>query len=237
VLLLHGLGVGGSVFQSFARRLLPHLAAIAPDLRGHGESDAPAEGYTPLDYALDLVALVADERLAPLPVVGHSLGALVGLKLADVEPPTVKWLVLLDPPLDANLRNSDIPEVYRLRHAPPGQLEAYLLTVNPGGGQALARALARLFREASDAAFEAMLERADTAPPIVTCPTLIVQADPRSGGVLGDAAAQAFVSRLPRGSLMKIEGAPHALHASHPREVASAILRFGGYSSGDASSR
>ena len=28
VLLLHGLGVGGSIWQSFARRLLPHLAAV-----------------------------------------------------------------------------------------------------------------------------------------------------------------------------------------------------------------
>jgi pimeloyl-ACP methyl ester carboxylesterase len=238
VLLLHGLGVGGSVFQAFARRLLPHLAAVAPDLRGHGESDAPPSGYTPADYALDLVELISSEAwlAAPVPVVGHSLGALVGLKLAELRPELVSWLVLLDPPLDPDLRNPEVEAVSRLRHAPPGELEAYLLSRNRSAGQLLADSLAKLFRQASDAAFEAMLDRPrfDVSP--VSTPTLIVQADPARGGVLGDAAAQAFVEKLPHGELIKIPGAPHALHASHPAEVAQAILAFGGYSS-DGSSR
>jgi len=55
----------------------------------------------------------------------------------------VRWLVLLDPPLDPELRNPEIDPVYRLRHAPPGELEAYLLDANPGGGQLLAQSLAR----------------------------------------------------------------------------------------------
>src|SRR5437879_8902779 len=88
VLLLHGLGVGGSVWQAFARRLLPHLAAVAPDLRGHGQSDAPPHGYMPIDYANDLVELMDSEGWlkTPLPVVGHSLGALVALTLAELQP-------------------------------------------------------------------------------------------------------------------------------------------------------
>ena len=66
VLLLHGLGVGGSIWQAFARRLLPDLAAVAPDLRGHGQSDAPPSGYTPVDYATDLIELIeAEDWLEP----------------------------------------------------------------------------------------------------------------------------------------------------------------------------
>jgi pimeloyl-ACP methyl ester carboxylesterase len=246
VLLLHGLGVGGSVWQAFARRLLPDLAAVAPDLRGHGQSDAPPSGYSPADYATDLIELiegtnwlgptlrVASAGAPSVPVVGHSLGALVALALADLRPDLVRWLVLLDPPLDPQLRNPEIAAVSELRHAAPGELEAYLLTRNPGGGQLLAQSLARLFRQASDEAFEAMLDRdastgaadALALASRIQSPCLVIQADPAHGGILGDAAARAFVQRLPNGQLQKIAGATHALHASHPAEVARAILEF-----------
>jgi len=121
VLLLHGLGVGGSIWQSFARRLLPHLAAVAPDLRGHGQSDAPDSGYAPTDYANDLLELIEAElqprRQAqgqgqgrtPVPIVGHSLGALVAMAMAELRPDLVSWLVLLDPPLDPDLPNAEVP--------------------------------------------------------------------------------------------------------------------------------
>jgi pimeloyl-ACP methyl ester carboxylesterase len=230
-LLLHGLGVGGSIWQSFARRLLPHLAAVAPDLRGHGQSDAPPSGYAPADYARDLIELIGDRLESPLPVVGHSLGALVALKIAELRGDLVAWLALLDPPLDPDLRNVEVEDVYTLRHAPAGELEKYLLGRNPGGGQLLAQGLARLFRQASDGAFEAMLSAEPFDVPQVQQPVLVLQADPEHGGILGDAAARAAVARLPRGRLQKIDGATHALHASHARDVARAILHFGGYSS------
>src|SRR5919202_6879972 len=131
---------------------------------------------------------------------------------------------MIDPPLDAERRNPDIRSVYELRHAAPGELEAYLERVNPGGGRLLAESLARLFRQASDAAFEALLHAPPGSPETweraarVRQPCLVLQADPARGGVLGDAAAQAFVARLAAGEWQKIVGAPHALHASHPAE-------------------
>ena len=243
VILLHGLGVGGSIWQAFARRLAPHLAAVAPDLRGHGQSDAPEAGYAPSDYALDIAELVEDLKLStPLAVVGHSLGALVALSLAELRPGLISWLALLDPPLDPVHRNPEVAQVYRLRSAEPGALERYLLERNPGGGQLLAQSLASLFRQASDGAFEALLEPDDATDPLelasrLDAPCLVLQADPEHGGVLGDEAAATVVARLPKASaLIKIEGAAHALHASHPAEVAGAILQFGGYVSSVSSS-
>ncbi|HET6317209.1 MAG TPA: alpha/beta hydrolase [Chloroflexota bacterium] len=223
ILLLHGLGVGGAVWQSFARRLLPERAAVAPDLRGHGQSDAPRGGYEPRGYALDLAALIEDLRLQPLPVVGHSLGALVALALADLRPELVEWLALLDPPLDSAQRNPEVPEVYRLRHAPAGELEGYLRSRSPGS-----ELLAPLFRHAADRAFEAMLEHDHTRQALqqaahLDMPCLVVQADPDKGGVLGDAAAQRLTRSLANGELVKIQRASHAVHATHPAQLAETL--------------
>jgi pimeloyl-ACP methyl ester carboxylesterase len=44
--------------------------------------------------------------------------------------------------------------------------------------------------------------------------------------VLGDAAARRLVETLPHAELVKVPGATHSLHASHPAEVARAILDF-----------
>ncbi len=232
IVLLHGLGVAGTVWQAFARRLAPRYAAVAPDLRGHGSSDAPPGGYAPADYARDLVGLFDGFVEPPAPLLGHSLGSLVALALADLRPDLVSALVLVDPPVDAERRNGDVPEVYRLRGAPAGQLEEYLLRSNPAGGTLLAQSLAALFRQAADAAFEEVLGASRGFPAIwerarrVSCPTLVVQANPALGGVLGDEAARELTGSLSHGTLVKLEDATHAVHASQPAELARAVLAF-----------
>lgn len=239
ILLLHGLGVSGVVWQAFSRRLAPptgRYAAITPDLRGHGASDAPPLGYEPADYARDLACLLeapgSTRQATPMPVLGHSLGALVALDLAAARPDLVSHAILVDPPLDGDLPNPDVLRVYALRHGPPGALEEYLAGTNPGGGDLLARLLAGVFRQAADGPFKAILGATTGHPaawagaPGVRQPCLVVQGDPGRGGLLGDSAAEAFVARLPRGRRLKLAGATHAVHASHPADLATAVLQF-----------
>lgn len=233
LLLLHGLGVSGAIWQALARRLAPPWAPIAVDLRGHGGSEHAAGGpnaYRPADYATDLAAVMDALEIARAPVIGHSLGGLVALALAVAHPGRVAALVLLDPPLDPQRRNADVAEVYRLRHAPPGELEAYLAL---GSSSPLAaRALAPVFRRAADAAFQAHLNDppgapwAWTAASQIAAPVLLVQADPAEDGVLGEAAAEEFIALVPNSRRVYIPGARHAVHASHPTNVSGAVLEF-----------
>jgi pimeloyl-ACP methyl ester carboxylesterase len=94
LVLVHGLGGAASNWTELAPLLLERHRLLVPDLPGHGGSTAlPAvSGLQPF---ADRVALVAErEGFVPAPVVGHSLGGLVVLRLALRRPHAVEALVL-----------------------------------------------------------------------------------------------------------------------------------------------
>lgn len=94
LVLVHGLGGAASNWTELAPLLAKRHRLLVPDLPGHGGSSAlPAvSGLEP--YA-DRVALVAErEGMLPAPVVGHSLGGMVVLRLALRRPRDVKAIVL-----------------------------------------------------------------------------------------------------------------------------------------------
>ena len=70
---------------------------IAADLRGHGRSAVPADGYDPHTFAADLAHLVEQLGCGPVIAVGHSLGGLVVAALAVEHPEVVRASVAVDP--------------------------------------------------------------------------------------------------------------------------------------------
>jgi len=232
LILLHGLGVSGAVWQGVGRLLGPTMRLVAPDLRGHGESDKPSAGYLPRDYVGDLAALLGHEPSRPLGVLGHSLGAVIAVQLAAERPELVPKLILVDPPFDPERRGDLIETVERLRKEPRGVLELELQRREPRMGDPYARAMADLFRSAADGAFMAVLRAEAGFPsimaqlPNIKAPTLVVAADPSLDGSLGPESAERITASLQNGRLLTIEGASHAVHASKPRELAQAVARF-----------
>ncbi|HEV8194367.1 MAG TPA: alpha/beta hydrolase, partial [Ktedonobacterales bacterium] len=96
-LLIHGLTASHMEWA----RLGPALAAdgryvIAPDLRGRGLSSKPAQGYGVAFHAADLGALSDSLGLGAVDVIGHSLGAVIGMYMAAVYPQRVRRLVMVD---------------------------------------------------------------------------------------------------------------------------------------------
>lgn len=70
---------------------------VAPDLRGHGDSDwVQGSGYRYFDYIYDLQQLIEQNRLGPVLLVGHSLGAAIAAFFSAVYPELVSKLVLLE---------------------------------------------------------------------------------------------------------------------------------------------
>ena len=86
-----------ATFGPMVAGLLPDFHVIAPDWRGLGHSEWPADGYWFPDYMADVDALL--KALAPdgpIHLVGHSMGAQVLSLYAGLRPERVRRLVLLD---------------------------------------------------------------------------------------------------------------------------------------------
>ncbi len=94
LLLVHGLGGAASNWVELAPALADRRRVVIPDLPGHGGSE-PLPAVPSLDVLADLLgALAEQEGLLPVPVVGHSLGGILGLRLALRRPSDVTGLVL-----------------------------------------------------------------------------------------------------------------------------------------------
>ena len=94
LILVHGLGGAAANWTELVPLLLGRHRLLVPDLPGHGGSTAlPA--VAGLEPFADRVALVAErEGMLPAPVVGHSLGGMVVLRMALRQPDDVPALVL-----------------------------------------------------------------------------------------------------------------------------------------------
>lgn len=95
ILALHGLASNARWWDLVAPRLSPPHLVVAPDLRGHGLSSKPLDGYGFDEVVQDLRDLVAAMGLRAPVVVGHSWGASVALWLA-AEVPDVVGVICVD---------------------------------------------------------------------------------------------------------------------------------------------
>ena len=70
---------------------------LAPDLRGHGDSQwSPDGNYAVAGYVYDLAQLIHQQELAPVTIVAHSLGGVIALRYAGIYPDTVSRLVAIE---------------------------------------------------------------------------------------------------------------------------------------------
>jgi pimeloyl-ACP methyl ester carboxylesterase len=81
------------VAQAFAE----DYHVIAPDLRGHGDSQWMLGGsYTVSNYVYDIAQLLNQTKLTPVTIIAHSLGGMVSLRYAGVYPQNVVKLVAIE---------------------------------------------------------------------------------------------------------------------------------------------
>jgi pimeloyl-ACP methyl ester carboxylesterase len=97
LILLHGGRDHCRNWDWVAARLREKWHVIAPDLRGHGDSEWSQDGnYTMAAYIYDLAQLIHQQQLAPVTIVAHSLGGNVTLRYAGIFPEAVRKLVAIE---------------------------------------------------------------------------------------------------------------------------------------------
>jgi pimeloyl-ACP methyl ester carboxylesterase len=194
IVLLHGLGCTGAFWSSVSRYLPTDYRLIAPDLRGHGLSSKPFQGYDFDSLSRDLNGLL-DELIGrnrgPVVLVGHSWGANLSVHFALSFPSAVSRLVLVDGAV-GELRGHWITkrEYLKLSETSPETLESL-----PIFRRAMKRSLGFWNRD-----MEAML---DTTIEVDPSSGRVVPRTPDSVGKLileelWDYDSAALLSRLPR---------------------------------------
>lgn len=97
LLLLHGLADCAVVWSSLGEYLADNYHIVAPDLRGHGESSKPDNGYSSPEIIADLEALMAHLGWSQAHILGHSWGGKLAAIWATENPQRFSSLILVDP--------------------------------------------------------------------------------------------------------------------------------------------
>lgn len=211
-LLIHGIGMGRSVFTDLISHLDDAAPVVAVDLPGYGEASPPVRVLT-MERTADLLAAFLEHHIrVPVVAIGHSMGSQIVVELAARHPSLVSHVVLVGPTIDPEARSA-LRQIWRLARD--------LIDESPRviaiGAREYMRAGPRLLTK-----FRAMMaHRPERAMPRVTAPTLVVR------GEYDLVAPRRWCTRIteliPAAKLTEI---PHHGHETMIRDAAPAVARI-----------
>ncbi|MFT4630879.1 MAG: pimeloyl-ACP methyl ester carboxylesterase [Dinoroseobacter sp.] len=238
VLCLHGISSSRDTWYETVDRLRDRFRVWTLDFRGHGHSDR-AQRYLVEDYTSDAQA-VLDQIGQPTIVVGHSLGAIVAVRLAQYTNEHVRAVFLEDPPMYLNEKaewdKTILSKAFPILRAQQVKLQeagadfnAFVefatnsLAVQGGvigdhqtqrhldsNGSALQRNDPKCWEPALNMT---MLGAMDTSL-VLKVPVMLLQADHSLGPALLAGHELRFKQNNPRAELATYARAPHRIHAT-----------------------
>jgi pimeloyl-ACP methyl ester carboxylesterase len=97
LLLVHGGRDHCRSFDWVAHAFRDRHHVVAPDLRGHGDSQwLVGSHYSIIDYVYDIAQLIEQKKLHPVTIIGHSLGGSISLQYAGIYPERVERVVAIE---------------------------------------------------------------------------------------------------------------------------------------------
>jgi pimeloyl-ACP methyl ester carboxylesterase len=228
LVLLHGVTGRWQRFIHLLPVLTQRWHVVAADLRGHGRSGHVAGGYGIMEYAQDVIGLIRHLGDEPAVMLGHSLGAIIGIGVASEAPSAVRALILEDPPLgsfrgrpfvERNPRSgfTVLRDLVRKGH-PPDELARQLAALDSSSVTLAHRVRASSLSQIDPDVLTLIIEnRAVDGYDLeerlrrITCPTLLLHGNPDLGSALSPADTAWATDLLPDGVLEAFPEAGHAL--------------------------
>jgi pimeloyl-ACP methyl ester carboxylesterase len=253
LVLLHGATRDSSSFSVLFPDLVPRFHIFALDLRGHGGSGRVKDGYRVVDMGEDVREFVGARIRARAAIFGHSLGAMVGMSAAADHDHVSALIVgdamitpsnlsaLYDPIFSQMhqllLANHSVEElargIGRIQIHLPGIREVIHLDEIPGNTQNNLLAWARTAIRTDPDFLRMTVDRtahADWNPeqilPRITCPVLLLQANPDLDGLLSDRDLALAKRLLPRATHVRFPVLGHALFLQQAKPVLDAVMPF-----------
>lgn len=237
LLLVHGFPLDNRMWDAQLEGLAGQARIIAPDLRGHGLSDAPPGPYSMDQHADDLAALLDQLGASKAIVAGLSMGGYVVLAFWRRHPERVAGIVLLDTRAEADTPASKAGRdvtASRVREAGVGVLAdemmpKLLAPQNLADEQITAPLREMILRQPVEGvvgALGALRDRADgtSTLPTITVPTLVIVGEEDAITPLADAERMAVQIR--GAQLVIIPQAGHMSPMENPGAVNPAFVEL-----------
>jgi pimeloyl-ACP methyl ester carboxylesterase len=211
---------------------------IAPDLRGTGASDVPADGYSMARYAEDLRGISAALDLQTLVCCGFSMGGYILFEFLRRFPHLVRALILCDTKAEPDTlegqraRDEHVALVERDGLAAladlllPKLLGATSRARNPSLTERVRAMVRRQPIAGVVGALRAMRDRPDSTSLLsgLSVPTLVICG--AEDAVTPPALAKSMAQRIPAGRYVEVEGAGHLSPLEQPDRVTQAVRDF-----------
>lgn len=240
-ILAHGFSDDGGCWPLVAAALDQRYDLIALDARGHGKSSDPFEGYSTADHAADYAGLIAGLGLHKPIILGHSMGAINALALAALYPNLPGKILLEDPPpawhfpFNPNAQDRDAARRSAMRDWLVGlkrKLHTEIVTEvrgnHPNWHEAEFEPWADSKQRVSMNVLNGGGAGLDWAAilPHVTCPALLITAEPALGGIVADEHVASLKQHLLQVRVQHIANAGHSIRREQFAAYMAAVNDF-----------
>lgn len=236
IVLIHGLGDSSRSYEPVLTHLPEDVRALVPSLRGHGDADRPEQGYTPVDFAGDMAALLNVAEVESAVFVGHSSGAQTAQQFALTYPQRTLGLVLIGAPgtIHSHPGAAEFDKVFGeltdplgpafVRGFTEGQLAqpvpaSFLDALVAETLKVPARVIRATWSGVRDFDITGEVGR-------ISAPTLLVWGDRDQVAVASREVQEQLVAAIPKARLVVYAGAGHNPHWEEPARFAMELVSF-----------